>query len=161
MKNNFKRLFVLLTVAVFTCSALFACNTIEQEEITDDQPNTDIPEINNQENEDKDKDDFLSEDNFSESPLLSSSPYLHGSLAVIENKIKVIRGPSGLQEDYQIYDDQVITIKCDRYIFLKDGSIVDHKKNQKKVSITQLSRKALNRRIGINILTSLKYQKIF
>ena len=62
MKKNVFSLYKILVLLLIICLAFTSCYNNPQQ----DQPNTDIHEINNQENEDENKDDFLSEDNFSE-----------------------------------------------------------------------------------------------
>ena len=109
-----KKILILFicTVLLFSFSA---CDNSPQQ----DQPNTDIPEINNQGNEDEN----LSQENSFESKLLPSATLLDrgASFAVIDNEIKSLTG----FYNGETYKNQVFAIKCDRFAFLKDGSVID------------------------------------
>ncbi|MBO5037186.1 MAG: zinc ribbon domain-containing protein [Clostridia bacterium] len=109
-----KKILILFicTVLLFSFSA---CDNNPQQ----DQPNTDIHETNNQGNEDEN----LSQDNSFESKLLPSATFLDrgASFAVIDNEIKSLTG----FYNGETYKNQVFAIKCDRFAFLKDGSVID------------------------------------
>ena len=109
-----KKILILFICTVLLFS-LIACDNNPQQ----DQPNTDIPEINNQENEDEN----LSQENSFESKLLPSATFLgrYAYFAVIDNEIKGL----SRQKCEETYKNQVFAIKCDRFAFLKDGSVID------------------------------------
>ena len=138
MKNKYKRLFLLLTVAVFTCSALLACDTSVKEDLQQNQPNVNeqIKEENNDKNQTNEeisidetvneKFDIVEGINEPSLDFMSSSPSLHYYVALSDNSFRPLIKGFVFSDSIELTENvQITDFKCGRFAFLSDGSIVD------------------------------------